>query len=1239
MVRYIAGAETGFVIENADELAAAVFEATQKAAAAAKEGSSTSSVDSYQAAAAAADAADTADTAGPDAAPAAEDAPIFLTEPEINPLDWVRSQAYAFGFEAQAYSRNEESDAEGTVRGSYTTLAADGSPLEVRYKAGANIGFVIENLDEVVLKSVPVFTGESIAPAATASAPSYSAAPLPLAAGTAQSAGASLAKNTQQQDQHYEENSDASYTFGYSDDSKTRQEESDSEGNVRGQYSYINAEGNQIVVKYIAGPQIGFVIENEEELAQSVNKATADGAIVAAAAVKSQQAASASAASAAPAAPAAPSAPAYSFNAENVGAQANEQDQDYDENADASYAFGYSDDSKTRQEESDSKGNVRGTYSYVNAQGNEIVVKYSAGTKTGFVIENEAELAQSINKATADGASVAAAAVKATSTHTSSVSSASAAPAAPAAPAYSSNTKNTAAQSSQQDLDYEENSDASYSFGYSDVSGTRKEESDSQGNVRGSYSYINAEGNEIVVKYIAGPEIGFVVENEEELTNSVNKATAEGAVVAAAAVKTQQAASAGSSAHVASVATASAVAQEYSSNTKNTASQANQQDQDYEDNADASYSFGYSDVSGTRKEESDSEGNVRGSYSYINAEGNEIIVKYIAGPEIGFVVENEEELSTSVNKATADGAIVAAAAVKAHEAASASSSGPAAPAAPAAPAYSSNTKNTAAQSNQQDLDYEENSDASYSFGYSDVSGTRKEESDSQGNVRGSYSYINAEGNEIVVRYIAGPEIGFVVENEEELSTSVNKATAEGAVVAAAAVKAQQAASAGSSAHTASVATAPAAAHEYSSNTKNTASQANQQDQDYEDNADASYSFGYSEASGSRMEESDSQGNVRGSYSYINAEGNTIIVKYIAGPQIGFVIENEEQLTTSVRKATADGAVVASASVKAQQAAPAPIPAASVSASASQPAPAYSSDTAQASQQDQDYEENSDASYSFGYSDVSGTRKEESDSQGNVEGQYSYINAQGNTIVVKYMAGPGIGFVILNEQELSASLKKATSDAAAFAAAPVKAAAPAPAPVSAPAFVPVVHAAPAFVPVAQPAPAFVPVAPAAPAPSYSASVETNEENLDYEENSDASYSFGYSGDSGARQEESDAEGNVQGQYSYINAQGNTILVKYMAGPDIGFVILNEQELTASLEKANADAAVFAAASVKAAAPVPAPVVPVPGVVAPEPKRKIVKKIRKVVRKQQTNQGGYVYDQPEVPSGLYSLPGSA
>merc|ERR1712038_2135942 len=76
-------------------------------------------------------------------------------------------------------------------------------------------------------------------------------------------------------------------------------------------------------------------------------------------------------------------------------------------------------------------------------------------------------------------------------------------------------------------------------------------------------------------------------------------------------------------------------------------------------------------------------------------------------------------------------------------------------------------------------------DPSYNFAYTGDAGNREESSDSQGVVTGSYSYLSPEGNEILVRYTAGADTGFVIENSDELAASVRDATNAGAEAAAA----------------------------------------------------------------------------------------------------------------------------------------------------------------------------------------------------------------------------------------------------------------------------------------------------------------------------------------------------------------------------------------------------------------------------------------------------------------------
>merc|ERR1711983_214237 len=77
--------------------------------------------------------------------------------------------------------------------------------------------------------------------------------------------------------------------------------------------------------------------------------------------------------------------------------------------------------------------------------------------------------------------------------------------------------------------------------------------------------------------------------------------------------------------------------------------------------------------------------------------------------------------------------------------------------------------------------------------------------------------------------------------------------------------------------------------------------------------------------------------------------------------------------------------------------------------------------------------NTDSSYGFNYNEESAERSESADASGLIQGSYKYTNAEGNIINVEYEAGNGIGFVIKNQDDLNAAIKKATEDGAIAAA--------------------------------------------------------------------------------------------------------------------------------------------------------------------------------------------------------------
>ena len=171
--------------------------------------------------------------------------------------------------------------------------------------------------------------------------------------------------------------------------------------------------------------------------------------------------------------------------------------------------------------------------------------------------------------------------------------------------------------------------------------------------------------------------------------------------------------------------------------------------------------------------------------------------------------------------------------------------------------------------------------------------------------------------------------------------------------------------------------------------------------------------------------------------------------YKAGADIGFVVENEEELNQAVRKATDDGAVVAAArraetnqaagsevsdSYAQSQADPLPFAApdalygapSAPEADFSLPLPSY----AEPSQPDTLYGAPSenlptrnappamvmDASFNFQVSESDHSFQESADQAGERTGSYSYINPDGDSIEVRYRAGRD-GFVILNPEQV------------------------------------------------------------------------------------------------------------------------------------------------------------------------------------------------------------------------------
>merc|ERR1711971_881336 len=512
------------------------------------------------------------------------------------------------------------------------------------------------------------------------------------------------------------------------------------------------------------------------------------------------------------------------------------------------------------------------------------------------------------------------------------------------------------------------------------------------------------------------------------------------------------------------------------------------EDEYYEDIAPArAYNFQFQGEGQSRQEEQDEDGLVTGSYSYLGADGVEHTVNYRAGAGIGFEIidPSVEQMFADFGAKKVDDPLPVAAvrdaapAVVVEAAVSADSLYGAPAAAPdtlyGAPAeqlpnYSEELPSYVEKSSSEEVEAITTGmmmmDPSYYFQYKSLDSERTEDADSNGDVVGSYSYLSPGGQEIVVRYKAGADTGFVIENQEELNSVLLRAASE-PFEAAEEVVVEQASEprehvftlegddedvlptplSGSPPPLESLYSAPPpAAAEPTSLYGAPALEPLPSYEEAEAVAapammmmDPSYNFAYAGDAGNREEAADSQGVVTGSYSYLSPEGNEILVRYTAGADTGFVIENSDELAASVREATDAGAEAAAA--RAVAAAPLPIgssAAASDSVVISVPDSLYGAPAPAPAESLPSYQEEipapvellpsyqeepaaapqmvMDASFNFAVDEEEHKFEEEADRTGERTGSYSYQAPDGTLVKVRYTAGRD-GFVILNPEEV------------------------------------------------------------------------------------------------------------------------------------------------------------------------------------------------------------------------------
>ncbi|XP_053603098.1 uncharacterized protein Cpr73D isoform X2 [Plodia interpunctella] len=147
--------------------------------------------------------------------------------------------SYAFKFETRSYSKNENADSRGDVKGHYSYVDDVGERHDVSYIAGRDTGFHVSS--------------------AHPDSPNLIGAPFhrsPLVRGETKPRGRTAVQR----------GLDGSYRFISAGPDQRRTESSDSHGNVRGSYTFLDDKGIQRTVNYIAGPGIGYrIVKNNKD--------------------------------------------------------------------------------------------------------------------------------------------------------------------------------------------------------------------------------------------------------------------------------------------------------------------------------------------------------------------------------------------------------------------------------------------------------------------------------------------------------------------------------------------------------------------------------------------------------------------------------------------------------------------------------------------------------------------------------------------------------------------------------------------------------------------------------------------------------------------------------------------------------------------------------------------------------------------------------------------------------------
>ncbi|XP_037796417.1 mucin-17-like [Penaeus monodon] len=654
---------------------------------------------------------------------------------------------------------------------------------------------------------------------------------------------------------------DGSYSFSYETQSSSRHESADALNNVKGRYSFIADDNINREIQYVAGADTGYIAEGDS-LPQGPSVPGAESGIPTGRilpVLSEEEANKLAAATSGSVSGSLLTGATYSSTSGSPLTGATYSSPRDSAPRDASYSFSYDAGQSSRSESADPNLNVQGTFSFDADDGIRRTVNYVAGSATGFVAEGkhlpvapDADFGSRIQSSSPGVVSTKSAAT----TYGAPAPSRSAAPSQPAAPA--APVEEAQVRSSALD-------DGSYSFSYETQSSSRHESADALNNVRGRYSFIADDNINREIQYVAGADTGYIAEGDS-LPQGPSVPGAESGIPTGRIlpVLSEEEANKLAAATSGSVSGRPLTGATYSSTSGSPLTGATYSSPRDSAPRDASYSFSYDAGQSSRSESADPNLNVQGTFSFDADDGIRRTVNYVAGSATGFVAEGKHlpvapdaDFGSRIQSSSPGVVSTKSAATTYGAPAPSRSAAPSQPAAPAAPVEEAQVRSSS-------LD-----DGSYSFSYETQSSSRHESADALNNVRGRYSFVADDDVNREIQYVAGSDTGYIAEGDS-LPQGPSVPGAESGIPTGRILPVLSEEEANALAGV-----SPLLKSGEGSNIADT-------------EADASYKFSFDSDSYSRTEEADADGNIVGSYTYVDEDGKEHTVSFVAGRKTGFL---------------------------------------------------------------------------------------------------------------------------------------------------------------------------------------------------------------------------------------------------------------------------------------------------------------------------------------------------------------